>query len=395
MINGAGLVEKRLPTHMGVTHATHVSNNDSVYNHLSDFGFHMEMHYRNGLPWPITLVLRNGLAVTLPPVPGNWRTHSDLTVYVRYRFMRDVKIDVHRVLDEVDDKSPAVMQTLKNAINAAQANMVLNGHECTIAYRITRNALENAGGAVHIDELDMTVTVEQRHDVQVLHPESHYGRILKAQQDDEGCGSYRIIINDPYKEFGERFLNLSGRIVHIPTTQDFTRPPGVYTSSMGNVGGDIYQEHYHPFESAEAELMLFRTVNDAKTLGNMPEVQKRELENFQHQLKLDNLTREKEYKETVHTMDMAMAKEKHERSVKEAELQRQIADLKKEEMRREEEHRRLEAELAKQKVERESKRDYEKDFYERRSYERKDASEFVKWLPAFVVGVGLVISKLI
>ena len=53
----------------------------------------------------------------------------------------------------------------------------------------------------------------------------------------------------------------------------------------------------------------------------------------------------------------------------------------------------IDAAYAAEKADREARAYRERDYYERRSYDRKDSSEIVKWIPPMVVGAGLIIAK--
>ena len=51
-------------------------------------------------------------------------------------------------------------------------------------------------------------------------------------------------------------------------------------------------------------------------------------------------------------------------------------------------------EMLKEKIRYDEESNRRKDYYENRSYDRKDSSELVKWLPGIILGAGLLIPKL-
>jgi septal ring factor EnvC (AmiA/AmiB activator) len=102
---------------------------------------------------------------------------------------------------------------------------------------------------------------------------------------------------------------------------------------------------------------------------------------------------EHEFKRLTHDMETRMVEYKRERGEREMELATEVSRLKLVEMRLEQEAKEREARYATEKAERESRMLRDKEYYERRSYDRKDSSEIVKWVPAMVLGAGVLLSK--
>lgn len=50
--------------------------------------------------------------------------------------------------------------------------------------------------------------------------------------------------------------------------------------------------------------------------------------------------------------------------------------------------------ILKDKLRREEDSNRRKDYYDERSYDRKDSSEIIKWLPGIILGAGLLLPKL-
>jgi septal ring factor EnvC (AmiA/AmiB activator) len=161
----------------------------------------------------------------------------------------------------------------------------------------------------------------------------------------------------------------------------------------GHEGCSKAQEIYYTFESAEAELMLFSSEAEALNLGNQVEAKRREFEELQHEQRVTMLRLENDHKKSIQLMELELAKQKQEKADRENELAKEISRLKKSEYALEKEATKREAKYAKEKAKRDARMNEDKDYYERRSYDRKDSSEVIKWLPAAVVGVGLLISK--
>jgi hypothetical protein len=389
------LVQRRLPTTINALRVKAIPQREVPNFSRTDLGFETDVSYKNGLPWPVTAILRNGIALTIPPLAGNYRTHSDFIAYVRYRFARNVNIDVQRILDDVSDSSSLELRALKQAVEESRVNLIMNGHECVLAYTVTREQFEQYGGSLYIDELDIALSTSDTALVATTHPESQLGRMLRASQEKINPGfSFRLEINDPYLQFGDRFLNIAGKVYRITASSDTTKPEGVYIRTSGNiheVGGS--GENFLTFDAAKQECLLFSTSHEAETLGNLAEAKKREIEELQHQQKLVLMEREEAHRKIKLDLEAEMLQYKQQRAEQEKDFAQIQLQLKEKETQMAYQLKEFEAKLAHEKAIRESQRDYEKDHYERRSYVRKDTSEIVKWAPAIVVGAGILLSK--
>jgi hypothetical protein len=350
------------------------------------------MSFANGFPYAVVIALRNGLAITVPPISGNWSNTKDFVVYVRYRFAKDVKIDTYRLFDVIPENASMERKALKEAIAEAKVNIVRNGHECLLMYTVDTATFEKLKGAMYLHALDVTISTGTA-ERPVFHPESEEGRQLREQYELETGLTYRVSIIDKDRRFGKRWVNISGRVFAVHPIYDSDKLDGVYLTMSGHEGCSKAQEIYYTFESAEAELMLFSSEAEALNLGNQVEAKRREFEELQHEQRVTMLRLENDHKKSIQLMELELAKQKQEKADRENELAKEISRLKKSEYALEKEATKREAKYAKEKAKRDARMNEDKDYYERRSYDRKDSSEVIKWLPAAVVGVGLLISK--
>lgn len=396
-----GFDSVRLPTTIGLNTVTNTNPKEPKTTSRNDFGFETDISYKNGLPYPVTLIMRNGLALTIPPLTGNLREHSDFIVYVRYKFARNVKIDVHRILDDVRNEDAADLVALRNAINDAKSNFTANSNECLIQYTITRHELEKNGGSIYVDILDCCLTHEKLDAPKAtLHPFSREGTAYrKAHENSDSSFHYKLEINDPNDLYGDRFVNLLGRVYRVKAKSDTTKPEGIYIHSTKDVNGEG-GDSFLTFESADAELMLFQTAAEAKTFGNLDEVRKREYEQLKHEQQMTLIKMNTDHKTAIHTLEMSLQEYKADKVKREAEFAERLAVIRAREVEIDRENKErdaalkaLESSYATAKAERDALMNRERDYYERRSYERKDSSEIIKWAPAAIVGIGLVISK--
>jgi hypothetical protein len=189
---------------------------------------------------------------------------------------------------------------------------------------------------------------------------------------------YSIEIIDNAGKFGDRYLNIGNKVYRAPAQKDHERRDGVYVVSNEPVEGQIEMSErkvqLYSFEQAKEQLGLYRTPEEAMNLGDVSQAKKEELLNLEHQIQVEKaeLARERQQ----HEKEM-LDKEK---ALKEAEEARDRNARVIDEMRSEQEHR--------QKLERERVKDY----YEDRSYERKDSNETLKFLPTLILGIGAAVA---
>lgn len=348
------------------------------------------MFYVNGLPFPVTLAFRSGLAITVPPDITNLRYSNDFVVQVRYRYDQSVIIDRHQVLDAVSGDTSIEAQALKEAFSGAKGKGFRGTSEFTLDYVLTRQSFLNAGGAVFIQELDLVVAKEGG--TAVVHPESQLGLQLKHKLAGNAAGQfvYSIDINDPNHRYGDQWVNIAGKVYKVPARHDTSECEGVYVRSPFPDGEKKFGHEFLcerlDFEKAGSELALYRTANEARTLGDEAGARKRELEELQQKHRVQQFDHEVKLREMSN---------QHEKDALQLKLDL-IAESRKTKLAEDEAaaHKRdLESSRATIEHMRALQNMEMKDHYEGRSHARKDTSEVVKWLPAIITGIGLLVLK--
>ena len=306
------------------------------------------------------------------------------------RFPRSVNFDVHRVLDEVDSKSPIELQVIQKANNDSKGGQVARGHECVLTYGLTRSKFEKAGGSVYLEELDIVIC-RDTDEAQTVHPASVEGHAMALREEQRHMGFvFNVRINDTTQQYGDRFINLAGMVYRVLATADKTVPDGVYIQAPSPSDQFVTEQRHYTFEKADQELPLFRTANDALILGDVAEARKRENEEFQFGLKRQYQETEMKHKQELLDLDKQLAALKQEKAELEMEHVRETYRLKEENLEIERILRGVEAEAAREKQARDKELLGLKDTYERRSMARKDWSEFAKWLPTIVAALAIV-----
>ncbi len=236
--------------------------------------------------------------------------------------------------------------------------------------------------------------------------------------------NFEIVDND--NVFGERFIMLAKKIHKIIPKRDMLRQSGLYITTMER---DPTQEGlkkpnqiYYPLENLEDNFGIYKTSQEAETGGDIHSLRKESMMEMEHNYKVDlqnlkniSLDRERENTSLKHELQQAQIRNdidnqtRKERIVvleeenrakdiarEEAERQRKETYAERERIRNEETiklqhmNRLLEADLERQ-------RSMMKDYYDGRSYNRKDTSEIFRWLPTIITGilsiVGIVFMK--
>lgn len=350
--------------------------------------FQVALMFENGFPYPVKVVLSSGFAVTLPP-HGNVGINNVLSQRVynfvvrkQFKYSSHVKIDTNNVLSDVPEDNKE-LYAMVLAANQANSNYGYQYHDFSIDYCISRDQFEaHAKTGLYVPEIDAVICLAD--DCDVVHPNSPDGLSMQANESGDLLGySFRLEIVDPYDQFGHRFININGVVDRIEPIKDVRREPGVYLHRvMRETSGktaDIETKHFS-FDEAIKALRLFRTEDEAKSLGDILEAQKRDYElraqeNKNRSLELESKLRE----ETAKSKQAALDYE-----AKEAELKEVREVLK---ALREERVTKLKEDYEKRSMARE-------DYYDQRSSARKDDGEWLKWVPAVIVGGGLLAYKL-
>jgi hypothetical protein len=362
------------PSHFGNTEITPVGMGPHHLGYGSPVSVHI--YYFNYLPTAVTVGWRSGLQFTLAPQPS--MTEKRLIVRVKLEFTAGVKGDIIRYLSTVDQSSTAELRAMRDALQTqlAQQGNNYGGPTFVLDYPITLEELRNYGGTVYYHDLDCLLSILAPDQVPP-HPYSNTGRheqLVQTHADNlKGAGfGYSIDIVDSLGRHGDRFINIGGKVYKIHAARDTSRRDGIYIVSNAPVVGatDVSEPEVklYPFEGAEETLGIFRTAEEAATLGDLSTARKRELATIEHELQINK----KNLQEVTQRHELEMAD-------KNKEIERLKVQA---------EHDKFDLERLKNRDELERQR--MKDFYDDRAYSRKDSSEALKMIPALIVGLGAI-----
>ena len=222
-----------------------------------------------------------------------------------------------------------------------------------------------------------------------LHPESVEARMAPDFKDYVVGNPTGMLIEiiDNENQYGDRYMYSGNTVVKIPSFKNKERPSGVYVATVeetGNGRTEVKGPIHYTMEQAEEVYGLFRTQEEAMTGGNPKllseerllqqkkefDIQKQEFEQRKQELELENIRIKSEYAQRATDAERKLREE-----LQAIELERK----------------RLEAEAERRKEEQARLSDARKDYYEGRSYERKDHSEWLKIGAALITGAVAVL----
>lgn len=350
----------------------------------------MEKEFYNGLSVPVTIVDRSGVPFTMAPMRVEYS--NMLLVRFSFTYHRSVKIDIERLSNAKCESSIA----LRDAI---QHGSVKEGHYgkmvATITYTVSKEQLQAGGGSLYLTNLDIVVSTMQGHYVP-RHPHNLDGirnYLVGREETINTVGSfgYAIQIVDNEGIYGKRYININKEIYEVSPIEDRSRRSGVYHAKTAPVGENGVVPPpiamLYSFEEAEQYLGFFKTIEEARILGDISEEQRRELEERALHLKRDiaefnanKLKEERALDEQKRSFELDRMVEDEARKSRENEWKRQETEQTVRLARLKEEVATLEHRRSMDSLQR-------KDHYEERSYSRKDSTEFIKWIPG-LIGAG-------
>ena len=338
--------------------------------------------YRNTLGYPICIIDRSNIVATVPS-SSYYKGSSELIIEHRINYSDNVNLNWDTVLNEAN-VIPTI-EALRAVVKSTNVKVTALGQEFIVEYTITHATLSDNNFSAYLQELDLVVATTSKA-YNVVHPFSATGQNLITSLDDNIDGfHYRVIINDPFGQFGERYVNVNDNVFRVRLTVDNTIKPGVYVYTKdecknNNLYSPGFGSQFYTFDEADKNIPLYSTAHLAASLGDAHYKQEQAIKTMEGQAKerlaelnlrkieLDTELKNMEYKHKQETLTL------------ESENIRLKDELDREKSMREQQTQRDKFEYDKL-----TRRD--KDFFEKRSYERKDASEFLKWIPSIITGI--------
>lgn len=379
----------------------HYSSIDSEDEKERSSGFTKTISFTNSLPFAVNIIDRDGFSVTVKNNKAARSSTGYFMVYARYSIPKTVNINSNSLLNVDDNDLTPELRAIKAALARENRSLPLNMQPQVIvfqiAYRISSDMFKANGNTLHMSQLGITLTHANEKRM-IVNPDSVMGRILNQETVADIPGTnFRVEINDPNLIHGSRYINVLNRIFKITPTIDKTKVEGIYVYQSEPPISGCESGTFYDFAKGDEVLSLHKTIEEAKTNGDIKAVREQarqereaELERTKHEQKLEQIEREKELKKEAH--ESALSKLVIDRLSEMQSVQKQSIDafveLQKQVQREKEDDRQREHDL-------ELRR--QRDEFDRRSAERKDTTELLKWGTAVVTGfvtLGFTLVKL-
>lgn len=372
-----------------------VNNVDDVDSRLrnSNYGYQVSTGYVNTLSYPLVIIQRSNHAIRLPPSKSikNESDERGLRIDVVISFNQDVDLDVTHMLDDLEEDASLELKALREAVKNNRVKLTYGKSRIMLSYTVNDRTIRKNNFSVYISELDV-VLCKNGYESNSYHPYSLKGQELLTDE-TPNMFNYRVLINDPDKLFGARYINVNGVVYHVPASADIGMRAGVYVYSSQGTSGS--QPVFLEFDEADDKLALFPSAKLASELGDVNGSYKSEEAEQAHKRNMEKMQ-----------MEMALTKAKNE-----AESSKTVRDTASDEqlyaIRHEHEKLKLENQLESQRLERlkadieETAKRREHDLQkmkhnlEMTSMQTKTGTEAFKWLPAIASAIGALFNVFI
>lgn len=367
-----------------------MSSTGERYQNLSAAG---EFGYQifNTMFRPVFVATRTGVRFEVPRQAVKVNREPGVLIRVKVSASPSVNLDVSGLSNDKGTKATtqeasAYIGAIESASSKALGS---SSRVCYVDYKIPEEDFDNNGGLLFLQSLDIQLSVLSAANTP-HHPYSISGQrdrdAYALRQSKEINTMYGVVIRDKDGYFGNRFLNINGEVYRVPVIRDGQEPDGVYRHVTGRTTGEFTVDRtaveFFDFEEADKELGLYLTYNDALSLGNQAEKNKREYE------EKANAFKQAELQAKLHQSqaDMAFAREKEAMRLHTAARENVLRQL---EISQQE----LEAELNKR--EGLLRRDILmlKELSERSGYTRRETADMMKTIPMLITsGIALVVA---
>lgn len=338
-----------------------------------------EIRYINNLGVDVMVLDRRGIEFKIPSRFNPSNKNLEFKIVESYTLGEGVVVNFSE--DENDSDMGRYRQNLLDSLHM-DSKASRNTRKAIVETVFKKTDLSNYNNAVYIKEHDIVIYVP-RIGVNVVHPTtvSLILNGLSVRNRNTNGFRFEIKINDPKNRIGNRYLNISGIVYEIIPTRDPSQLEGVViTSATANEEPCNVPMSLEEFEK---NVRSYKSFEEAEKLGNMEEQARAELNKELELLKHQNATEVEKLKSASLQNQAEADKAKQELSAAQTELKNLEAKHKKElEL--------INAQIDREKSQMEWQSLQRKAYYEERSYDRKDTSELIKFLP-MVIGAGLVL----
>jgi len=375
-------MEQNIQTHYGKVSIPVVRAGQPESGGLTHF--RINTRYINNTTQIVRAKLRSGLEMSFPAVPSRTNHSHDRQFLVRKELVvgPTCVTPMRDYLQSLDENISAELNAFRQVYLKVYDDVYRFGTarelSCVIEFMFTEGDLQKNAGIFYHDELDTLFKFGPEAFMQA-HPNSAEGRKRKTTAAADALRSeygfiYWIELIDNLGKEGNRFVSICNQVYQIAAKADKNRADGVYIVSSAATNGTLNPNEtvteFKSFEDAERDNGLYRTYVLAASNGDIAGLRKKEL---QDQIHANEVERQKYLREKQqHDAEM----EEKNRELKNLEHERMLTNRALDDLKRNQEF------MA------DVQRLHLKDQMEKKSTDRKDTSELIKFLPTILAGVG-------
>lgn len=392
--------------------AIHTHRSQAVQLHEKDHGqrfcdFETSTFFTNDSGDDVTVVSRSNVALTIEHKSNGFTRQQLFTVRsvlqfkTNQRIINTINLIQQQRMDGrvLTEEQNIVLETLQTAI---KYNNNVSNVQVVLDWRYSTEDLKRSG-SIYCPASDMLL-LAGANNVSQVHPYSPEGLSESAyvhQCNYSPKTGFHVEVVDNSRIRDVRFIYIAKEVVQITSSIDASKDNGVYVTRAEQINGELtISPKFYTFEQAKDAIGLHDTQADALTHGN-PELingqllresetnlvqLKQNYEVLKEQARISELRRSQEIDSIQHQHQLEVAEFK----TRVLKSEQRLEETKQELEERKQENERLKFEVDNRKMVR-------NDHYERRSAERKDASEMMKYVPALafglLTGIGLAFSR--
>lgn len=338
--------------------------------------------YVNGTGRTLYLSWRNGVTHRLVPenVPN---------VKGKLLIRKEIRFDPTNGAEIVGyNTGDPEMDTIHSQYLSSKEDFYCGLHNTFFDHHVEWTDIEKHGGTIYLSDQDMMVSIYSS-DYGINHPYSNTGGLNDLIVKDillstSNATGVSLSIVDNSGVLGIRYVNVAGGIQKVSPYKDPKMSDGLYITKTRVVTTtdratdpkvvrkNVFDHDYDSKTNPEPEHpVLYRTLEEARNDGDPTIIKDRQLKEREQTVKETKLKLDREKLELEQTLEKMKSEHQMEVLKQQRELSALEQKLKEEEAKRK--HEGLET----------------KDYYEERSYRRKDSSEGLKILPTILtVAVG-------
>ena len=343
---------------------------------------HLEIttSYLNYTGEALVVALRNGLVIDVPCTHRFGK--KEFVICVSITFSEQIRDSLFSRVNNVGENSSNELKVIKDYIVSERFKRIGGKYQINIEYPIDYSNYITERSMFYATDADIVIAKKKYEDV-VWHPCSETSVIrntfINRKPRVDNMFLMDIEVNDTSGKYPCIYLRHGVEIHTIKTVCDKTKKDGIYFNTTGEQGKTLFID----FSDDMLKYGFYKTYAEASELGDslLENKQKQELVRLEHELKQQRVQNERMSSE-LKAENMRLENQLNEERIKhdKEKLERERAH--------QEELRRIELEEQRRKLDDYSRKQRVSDYYEERSYQRKDSSEWLKAMPTLLVGLG-------